>query len=182
MTEPREYIFYGHRDEENRIRVLQEMLRTVARYSGDMALSSRVDGRFDPGTENAWRAFQRKYGLPETGRVDLAGWEKLRAVYASYRAQTRTPDPIYPLTSPGQRIRPGEESSLVRLLQILLDELRTLYDGFGDVPISGQYDAATADAVRHFQRANLLDATGEVDSATWNRLASEYNYIAGERQ
>ena len=182
MIEPREYIFYDHRDEENRIRVLQEMLRDVARYSGDMALSSRVDGRFDAGTENAWRAFQRKYGLPETGRVDLAGWEKLRALYASYGEQNRPPAPIYPFPSPDRRIRPGEVSSLVRLLQVLLDELRTLYDGYGEIPISGQYDAATADAIRYFQRANLLDATGEVDPATWNRLAAEYNYAVGESQ
>ncbi|MBO5670194.1 MAG: peptidoglycan-binding protein, partial [Clostridia bacterium] len=62
MIEPREYIFYDHRDEENRIRILQEMLRAVSRCSGDMSLSTRVDGRFDTGTENAWRAFQRKYG------------------------------------------------------------------------------------------------------------------------
>lgn len=182
MIEPRMYIFYDHRDEANRIRVLQEMLRTVARFSGDMSLSTRVDGRFDPGTQNAWRAFQRKYGLPETGRVDLAGWEKLRQVYQSYLARSRFPEPIYPFGDPDRRIQPGEESGLVMMLQVMLDELRTLYDGYGEIPVTGLYDPATADAVRHFQRANLLDATGETDLATWNRLAAEYNYVVGERQ
>ncbi len=180
--EPREYIFFDHRDEENRIRVLQEMLRAVSRFSGDPSLSTRVDGRFDPGTENAWRAFQRKYGLPETGRVDLAGWEKLRAVYEDGSARLRPADPIYPFFDPALRIRAGEESTLVMLLQIILEELRTLYDGYEDLAVNGRYDPATAEAIRYFQKANLLDATGEVDLATWNRLAAEYNYVVGERQ
>lgn len=182
MTEAREYIFFDHRDEENRIRVLQQMLRTVSRFSGDLSLSTRVDGRFDTGTENAWRAFQRKYGLSETGRVDLAGWEKLREVYGVYLAENRPADPIYPFFDPALRIRAGERSGLVMLLQVLLEELQTFYDGYADLAVNGVYDEATAEAIRQFQRANLLDATGEVDRTTWNRLAAEYNSALGERQ
>ncbi len=178
----REHIFFDHRDAENRIRVLQEMLRTVSRVSGDPSLSTRVDGRFDPGTENAWRSFQRKYGLPETGVVDIAGWEKLQEVYEDALARRRPGDPIYPFFDPVRRICAGEESSLVMLLQILLEELQTFYDGYGDLSVNGRYDPATVEAVRQFQRANLLDATGEVDLATWNRLAAQYNYALGERQ
>lgn len=180
--EPREYIFFDHREEENRIRVLQEMLRAVSRFSGDPALSTRVDGRFDLGTENAWRSFQRRYGLPETGIVDLAGWEKLREVYEESLARRLPAEPIYPFFDSALRIRPGEEGNLVMLLQILLTELQMLYDGYGDLVVNGRYDPATAEAIRQFQRVNLLDATGEVDLVTWNRLAAQYNYVLGEGQ
>ena len=182
MINPRMNVYYDHRNEENRVRALQEMLRTVARLSGDMTLSTAVDGNFDNGTENALRAFQRKYGLTENGEADLATWEKLREIYTLYLLENSPPDPIMPFYSGKMRVLPGEKSHLVMILQIMLAALRVLYDGYGELPISGVYDGATGEAIRQFQKANLLSATGEVDLMTWNRLAAEYNYVAKDRK
>jgi peptidoglycan hydrolase-like protein with peptidoglycan-binding domain len=139
-----------------------------------------VDGRFDRGTENALRAFQAAYGLPVTGEVDLPTWERLREVYGLYVSANTVPSAITPFWSPDLRVGPGDGGGLVRIVQILLDELRMFYDSFGEVPVSGVYDEATAGAVRAFQRANLLDETGVVDALTWNRLAGEYNIAVRE--
>lgn len=181
MIEPRTEIYYDHRNRENRVRALQEMLRTVSRLSGDMSVSTAVDGSFDTGTQNALRAFQRKYGLSETGEINLATWEKLRQMYTLYLLQSRVPDSITPFYDPKMRILPGDRSSLVMILQIMLDALRVLYDDYGEIPITGVYDEKTEQAVRLFQRANILGATGETDAVTWNRLASEYNYAVRDR-
>ncbi len=182
MKNSRTYIYYDHRNRENRVRALQEMLRTVARLSGDMAISTAVDGSFDNGTQNALRAFQRKYSLPETGEADLRTWEKLREIYTLYLLQNSVPDSITPFYNPNMRILPGERSHLVMILQIMLDALRVLYDDYGEIPITGVYDRATEEAIRHFQRANILGATGETDAVTWNRLAAEYNYAVRDRK
>ncbi len=182
MTEPRTKVYYDHRNRENRVRALQEMLRTVARLSGDMSVSTAVDGSFDTGTQNALRSFQRKYGLPETGEADLRTWEKLREMYTLYLLQNSVPDSITPFYDPGMRILPGERSHLVLILQIMLDTVRVLYDGLSDISLTGEYDRATEEAVRRFQRANILGATGEADAVTWNRLAAEYNYAVRDRK
>ena len=170
MINPRMNVYYDHRNEENRVRALQEMLRTVARLSGDMTLSTAVDGTFD------------KYGLTENGEADLATWEKLREIYTLYLLENSPPDPIMPFYSGKMRVLPGERSHLVMILQIMLEALRVLYDGYGEISISGVYDGATGEAIRQFQKANLLSATGEVDLMTWNRLAAEYNYVAKDRK
>lgn len=172
--------YYDYRDEEARIRILQEMLRYIARASGDPALNVAVDGRYDRGTENAVRAFQRKYGISETGRVDYATWQKIREVYGTYRADGG--GGLFPFPDAHGGIRAGEKSSLVLILQIMLDSIRIFYDGYGEVPLSGVYDRATEEAIRAFQRANLLDVTGVTDRITWNRLAAAYNFAERERQ
>lgn len=182
MTEPRTYVFYDHRDSEKRIRVLQEMLRTVSRLSGDPEISSRVDGRFDPGTENALRAFQRTYGLAETGTADLVTWEKLRAVYRQFQQEYGAPAAIRPFRDASVRLSHGDGGGIVTILQVMLDEIRTRYDGLGEIPATGVYDKATEAAVRAFQRANLLNETGILDAASWNRLADEYDFALRDRQ
>ncbi len=182
MNTQGDFIFYDHREEQERIRVLQQMLRSIARYTGDSSLNTAVDGSFDRGTENALRAFQRKYGLTESGVADYPTWEKLRAVYRDYLLLNTPPAGITPFFDPGMRVRTGEGGGLVWILQVILDDLRVLYDSYDEVPKSGVYDEATAAAVRAVQRANLLDVTGEVDVFTWNRLASEYNHIVRDGQ
>ncbi|MBR2916627.1 MAG: peptidoglycan-binding protein [Clostridia bacterium] len=55
--------------------------------------------------------------------------------------------------------------------------LRTIQLARGLRPLinpDGIYGAETKEAVRNFQRANNLPATGEVDTPTWNRIYEEY--------
>ncbi len=182
MNGPYMNIYYDYRDEAARIRILQEMLRYIARASGDDSLNVAVDGSYDRGTANAVRAFQRKYGLTETGEVDFGTWQKIREVYGVYREDGGDGDGLYPFTDTHGPIRPGEKSSLVLILQIMLESVRVFYDGYGEVPQSGVYDRATEEAIRVFQRANLLDVTGVTDKKTWNRLAAAYNFAERERQ
>jgi peptidoglycan hydrolase-like protein with peptidoglycan-binding domain len=53
----------------------------------------------------------------------------------------------------------------------MLRELSADFDEIGELVIDGIYGKATADAVSAFQRASLLDVTGEVDLETYNRLS-----------
>lgn len=66
-----------------------------------------------------------------------------------------------------ERIVRGSEGAAVRFAQERLGAL-----GFGPVDPSGVADAATIAAVTALQEAAGLDATGEVDDATWDALLS----------
>ena len=182
MIQPFMNMYYDYRDEPVRIRVLQRMLRLISRATGDAELNVAVDGSYDRGTQNAVRAFQRKYGLTETGVVDYASWEKIREVYEAYDRAGADGEGIYPFLASRGEIRAGESSDLVMILQIMLSSLRLFYDGLGEVFVNGVYDGATEEAIRAFQRANLLSATGVTDKATWDRLARVYNFAERERQ
>ena len=157
-----------------RTEVLQEMLRYLGFVLDEPAWQVSVTGTYNDETVRAVRRYQEMRRLPVTGIVDRMTWETLTAEYLLER-ELREPVMIRAIpdlapyaTLPGQR---GDE---VLFLQILLNALRAEY-GYPPVPLSGIYAAQTADAVRQFQKANGLDATGIADRRTWHRLTEEYN-------
>jgi len=51
------------------------------------------------------------------------------------------------------------------------------YDSIGNIEFSGIYDENTQNAIKEFQRINLLEGNGIIDPSTFNRLAAEYERI-----
>ncbi|WP_031406890.1 peptidoglycan-binding protein [Geobacillus vulcani] len=109
----------------------------------------RATGYFGSITEEAVKAFQRAMNLPVTGIVDDATYTKLKSAPAS-----------------NDMLALGSRGAAVSDLQRWLKRL-----GYFHYPqITGYYGAVTADAVKRFQRANGLPATGRADRATLERL------------
>ena len=161
------------------IRNLQRYLRRLS-FDNPALLRVPVDGIFESATEDAVRAFQAQYGLPETGRADRATWDRiydayLRAERASDRSTTTNFFPRYP---EGYELTIGEESLTVSLLQLLLRELSVIYDTLVFAEVTGIFDTETEQNVRRFQQASLLPETGKVDLATWNRILRDYENYA----
>lgn len=71
----------------------------------------------------------------------------------------------------------GMSGDLIMILQIMLNELRILHDGYPHIPVSGRYNINTAGAVREFQKIAALPQTGRVNLETWNRMAQEYDMV-----
>lgn len=65
--------------------VVQLLLRELLLRDGLPEASLTPDGRYGPRTAEAVRAFQRTRGLPVTGSVDLATWNRL-----AYEQSVRT--------------------------------------------------------------------------------------------
>ncbi len=170
-------------NEQVAIRNLQRYLRQLS-YVDDRIPTAPIDGVYDTATRDAVRAFQRVEGLPDTGVVDLATWERLFLRYEESLSRESAPVPLaqFPRLSPGYALRRGDESFLVRLVQYALGELDLIYEGLDDVPQTGVYDEKTMEAVRGFQRRHGLPETGEVDRATWDALATVYNREFGGYQ
>lgn len=138
-----------------------------------------IDGIFDTATEDAVAYFQRQNGLQVTGVADKETWDKIFSEYMRVTEAQRLSEGlfIFPDAPADYAISRGDALTLVRILQLLLLELRVTYDIFEDIIENGIYDDRTESAIREFQRANLLPVTGEVDKKTWNRIVREYSNL-----
>ena len=157
------------------IRNLQTYLREISFYDSSIPRVP-IDGLYDTDTRAAVEAFQRTRSLPVTSNVDKQTWD---AIYDEYlaikRANTREQmQSVFPSHSPSYVASIGEKSSFVAIIQLMLRELSADFDEIESLKIDGIYGERTADAIRAFQRASLLEVTGEVDLETYNRLSRAF--------
>jgi peptidoglycan hydrolase-like protein with peptidoglycan-binding domain/DNA-binding XRE family transcriptional regulator len=99
-----------------------------------------ADGIYGAATQSGVQSFQRASGLRVSGAVDAATWERLAIP-----------------------IRTGSRGPQVEALQRVL---RAAVPSQA-LPIDGQFDAGTEEAVRRFQEVRRLPATGRADLDTW---------------
>ncbi len=160
------------------VRNLQRYLRTVGEARGTVN-AVPIDGIFDTATRDALILFQRSAGLEATGIADKATWDALYGEYLRSTELERGRKGLYffPQAPVGYEVSSGDTLTLVRIIQLLLLELRATYDIFEDIVESGTYDAATEEAIRNFQRINGLMPTGRVDELTWNKIVKEYSNL-----
>ncbi len=132
-------------DTGDTVKVLQEKLKILGFYN------AVVTGIFGVSTEAGVKAFQKEFGLEETGIVTQEMWEILFALTA-----------VAAPASENKVLRLGDSGSEVRELQLKLRAL-LYYTG----PITGNFDLETENAVKRFQFNNDITTNGIVDSATW---------------
>jgi len=142
-------------DTGDAVKVLQEKLKILGFYH------ALVTGIFGLSTEVGVRAFQREFGLAETGIVDREMWELLFQL-------TDVASPI----SDHEVLRLGDSGSEVRELQL---KLRALLYYTGQV--TGNFDKETENAVKRFQFNNDITTTGVVDSITWVLIEALYGNL-----
>ncbi len=162
-------------DQGEYILVLQYFLKYIREsVPGIPALT--VDGSFGPNTANAVKAFQRIYGLPETGVVDEATWDRIYNVYTGlYNAVPQSYREGETVPFPGQVLRAGSEGDDVRLLQSYLDYISQAYPEIPGVPATGYFGTLTTESVTAFQNYfDLPGARGTVNSITWDAITSVY--------
>lgn len=156
------------------IRELQTYLHAIS-YFNDNIPRIIPDGFYGKETALAVRAFQREYGLPETGNTDFATWNKIVSVYRSYLYTAPIAYNIFPSVS--YVMRQGDSGLLVYILQAMLNDLGNQHDNMHKLSVSGNYNEATSQAVSDFQRRMGLPQNGSVDSGTWNMLVKASEHI-----
>ena len=113
-----------------------------------------------------------------TGVADAATWDALHAACRQNAVAVSPSAPLYlfPRTPVGYAVSAGDEGALVSVIQYLLREtLLGFGQDTGELAVNGSFDPATETAVIAFQRVHSLPETGEVNTATWNRLVAEQN-------
>lgn len=170
-------------DSGNDVEMLQDQLNRIARNYPAIPKIPDPRGVFGTATEEAVRAFQRIFDLPETGVVDKATWYRIKRYYVGVKALSE-------LISEGVSLqeaelpyegllREGSFGTPVRLIQYYLSVIAYFNEGLEIIPISGVYDGVTADAVRVFQRYYGLSPDGIVGRLTWNKLQEVYREVVG---
>lgn len=145
-------------DEGEKVRSLQERLRIAGFYYGDST------GIFGPITQEAVKRFQLAYNLDADGIVGPATQKKLPPSNIGYGEDT-------PKQSGAQdELSMGSRGEAVRILQ---GEL--IKAGYLEGEPNGYYGPYTADAVRKFQAANSLSASGIAGPTTRAKLYSLVN-------
>jgi len=143
------------------VRALQQRLLDTG-----LTFLGGADGVFGPATANAVRLFQSNRGLEVTGSVDA---ETAAALGGS------------PVPSTGDRLpleglAPGSNGPLVAELQNKLISSGLVVRGGAD----GIFGPVTANALKTFQSARSIEATGRVDQATAQALSEITTTVASQ--
>ena len=125
---------------------LQKKLKQMGYFAGDCT------GNFGDITQKAVLQFQAANNLEQTGVADEAMWE---VIYSGNAVAPRKENVL----------QMGDFGASVQQIQQRLSEL-----GYFSHSITGEFGPTTETAVRLFQMANDLDATGEVDADTLTRI------------
>lgn len=160
------------------VELVQYYLEVISRFDETIPYPP-LDGIFGESTREAVLAFQRTYGLSETGVVDISTFEKL---YDIYTTDLRSlPDSVFDSESAlpffGIVLRKGSQEREVTYLN---DYLRTVNSALGlysDIPASDVFGADTERAVKEFQSFAGLPSDGIVSALTWDTIADTYNAV-----
>ncbi|MEH1874530.1 peptidoglycan-binding domain-containing protein [Nostoc sp.] len=145
-------------DEGEDVRGLQERLRVAGFYYGN------ATGIFGPITEESVKRFQDSYKLSVDGVVGPATLAKLpgTGIGDGEEAPTKVVN--------RDKFRVGDRGEPVRVLQEQL-----IRAGYLEGEPNGYYGPYTADAVRRFQAANYLSASGVAGPTTRAKLYNSVN-------
>ncbi|MBQ1507658.1 MAG: peptidoglycan-binding protein [Ruminococcus sp.] len=153
------------------VKNIQNRLAQLGYYKGE------ISGEFDEATEAAYKQFQAAAGLIVDG---IAGSDRevLYSGEAPYYIEDEPatePETVEETTVPEETeavdesvIKLGDESETVKAIQEQLAKL-----GYFEIEISGLFGEYTEQAIKNFQLANGLPATGIVDEETYNALFAQ---------
>ena len=137
----------------DRVRLLQRQLGATGFYNGS------ADGVFGSLTEEAVKKFQQQQGLTVDGVVGSQTQAALPAVGGSVRENTVAND-----TNSNFQATASSGVDVKKVQQ----RLQTL--GYFRDPATGEFDLATQEAVKQFQRDNRLRVDGQVGFQTLSAL------------
>ncbi len=156
------------------VSTVQYYLAVIA-YFDPRVSTPTSGGVFDRATRESVLAFQRAYGLAETGEVDEETWNRLVSIYRGNVASVEAG--VSAELFPGAPITLGDEGEDVARVQEFLTVIAEVYTEIPVPPESGVYDEATENAVRIFQELFGIEPNGVVGPITWLNLAEKYNEI-----
>ncbi len=171
--------FMQHMSDEAAVRNIQRYLRQISYFEPTIG-NIIIDGIYREPTRNGVLAFQRIKGIAPTGVVDRKTWDELYAEYLMSLRKNSSANGIMPYYDIPGTYAPkiGDSNALIRLLELILEEVSAEYVLLeNSFKHNGVFDIETSNALKEYQRINMLPETGTLDRDTWDRLADDYNLI-----
>jgi len=151
-------------DEGQAVKALQERLRVAGFYYGNST------GIFGPITEDAVKRFQRAYGLDVDGIVGAQTLTKLPPMGIGFGEESPKTMTIAARRRNKEFLGLGDRGEPVRILQAQL-----IKAGYLKGQPNGYFGPHTTDAVKRFQNANYLAASGIAGPTTRGKLYRNVN-------
>ncbi len=166
--------YYSSSDRRKNIYELQSFLNYIANYISEIP-TVYPDGIYGSETSVAVRAFQKKYGLSQSGETDNDTWEAIVESYDDLKRKNRTPNKVaaYPIEVP--HLKEGDNFEEIYVLQIMLRRIAKIFKNITMPDLTGVYDEKTSKAVEDFSRLYGRESGGKVDRELWNILTDTYN-------
>ncbi len=167
------------------VALLQYRLNRVAINFPSIPFIRYQDGIFGDDTELAVKAFQRVFGINETGVVDENTWYRLVYIYNAVKK-------LAELGSEGEReqsdvfggrtLQLGDRGSEVLRMQYYLHTISSVLgqDAVPDIAITGVFTEDMLETVKGFQRYYGLAETGNIPKATWDAIVETYYAVGGD--
>ncbi len=149
-------------DKNASVKAVQERLKELGYYN------NTCDGSFGNVTVNAVKAFQKKNGLTQDGKVNEATMKKLTSASAiAANGKTVVTEDKKEEVADDGTLKKGAKGSEVKKLQQRLKEL-----GYYKSTCDSEYGNVTVAAVKAFQKKNGLTADGVAGASTLKKLYS----------
>ncbi|MBO2516004.1 MAG: hypothetical protein CW338_01835 [Clostridiales bacterium] len=165
------YLSYGNSGTD--VEKLQQALKIKGYYTGS------VDGKYGLSTKDAVLSYQKKNGLPQTGKADYATIKKL---FGKVSVTTVEDDPkMNGITHVSQIVVPATSKKGDSGKDVLALQQALKIKGFYKAPIDSRYGETTYNAVIAYQKSRGMKQTGEADYSTIKSIfgsnAADYKYV-----
>lgn len=160
--------------------VIKQQLNRISKYYPEIPQISLEKPDFDQRTENAVRTFQKIFDLPITGVIDKATWYKIKQYYirvdkhGKLMSQIIAHDKV--LLPCSKNLATGAKG-ITASIQYYLTVIEYFNPDLNTVKIDGNFDSATVNAIKQFQRVYGLQVTGVADEKTMAKLKKIYQNI-----
>lgn len=116
-----------------------------------------------------------QWGSKDLGEQGSSAIDILRHFYGNSIYVNTAPEVSgVPASWPGTNLTIGASGTNVRMIQDQLNHISDTYIVIPKVAVNGNYDQATAEAVKAFQQIFDMAQTGIVDLPTWYKISSIY--------
>ena len=136
-----------------------------------------VDGVYGTSTQTSVIGFQKKYGLPQDGKIGPVTWKKIAQVYADTVNNQLPPIGGDSDEYPGAPLRAGSRGDNVTKMQTYLNFIGLYYTSIPATAADGVFGTSTDRAGRAFQQQFGLPVDGIIGENTWNKIVEVYGEL-----
>lgn len=126
------------------------------------------------GVKSSCPNWMTQWGSKDLGDAGFSAEQILRNFYGNIELSTAPVVEGNPESYPGSPLQIGSSGAAVRQLQTQLNRISQNYPLIPKVAVTGNFDSATADAVRTFQQIFHLPQDGIVGKNTWYEISRIY--------